>query len=146
LRGPLAPADEPRPAPGAGSSVAGAALSPPRDCPRCGQPIPAGSPQGLCPRCLLAGGMPPAAGPAPPLAFVEAVVAPPVEEVARLFPQLEVTDLIGQGGMGAVYLARQTALDRPVALKLIRPRGDDPTFAERFAREAKALAKLAHPN
>src|SRR5262249_52618886 len=57
LRGPLAPADEPRPAPGAGSSVAGAALSPPRDCPRCGQPIPAGSPQGLCPRCLLAGVM-----------------------------------------------------------------------------------------
>ncbi|HJZ58809.1 MAG TPA: serine/threonine-protein kinase, partial [Gemmataceae bacterium] len=121
-------------------------LSPPRDCPRCGQPIPAGSPQGLCPRCLLAGVMPPAAGPSPTLAFVEAFVAPLVEEVARLFPQLEVTDLIGQGGMGAVYLARQTALDRPVALKLIRPRGDDPTFAERFAREAKALAKLAHPN
>src|SRR5439155_20669589 len=117
----------------------------PRDCPGCGQPIAAGSPQGLCPRCLLAGAMPSAAGPSPTLAFVEAFVAPPVEDVARLFPHLEVKELIGQGGMGAVYLARQTALDRPVALKLVRPREDDPTFAERFAREAKALAKLSHP-
>src|SRR5205085_10142630 len=54
--------------------------------------------------------------------------------------------LVGQGGMGAVYKARQPALDRVVALKLIRPHEDDPTFAERFAREAKALAKLSHPN
>jgi tRNA A-37 threonylcarbamoyl transferase component Bud32 len=119
---------------------------PPRDCPMCGQPIPAGSPQGLCPRCLLAGVMPSANRPSPTLAFVEAFVAPPVEDVAKLFPHLEVKELIGQGGMGAVYLARQKALDRPVALKLIRPREADPTFAERFAREARALARLSHPN
>jgi tRNA A-37 threonylcarbamoyl transferase component Bud32 len=90
--------------------------------------------------------MPPAGHPSPTLAFIEAFAAPPVEDVAKLFPHLEVKELIGQGGMGAVYLARQTALDRPVALKLIRPRADDPTFAERFAREARALAKLGHPN
>ena len=48
--------------------------------------------------------------------------------------------------MGAVYKARQKALDRVVALKILPPGiGKDPAFAERFTREAKALAKLNHP-
>ncbi|MDD5349250.1 MAG: serine/threonine-protein kinase [Chthoniobacteraceae bacterium] len=63
-----------------------------------------------------------------------------------LFPQLEILEFIGQGGMGAVYKARQRELDRVVALKILPPGiGDAPAFAERFAREAKALAKLNHP-
>ena len=71
---------------------------------------------------------------------------PTVEELAPLFPQLEILELIGKGGMGAVYKARQKQLDRIVALKILPPGiGDDPAFAERFAREAKALAKLNHP-
>jgi tRNA A-37 threonylcarbamoyl transferase component Bud32 len=123
-----------------------ASPAPAGDCPRCGQPIPPGSPQGLCPRCLLQGVMPSANQPSPTLAFVEAYIAPTVEEVAKLFPPLEVKELIGQGGMGAVYLARQKALDRLVALKLVRPREADPTFAERFVREAKAMARLNHPH
>ena len=49
--------------------------------------------------------------------------------------------------MGAVYKARQPGLDRLVALKILPPRtGSDPGFAERFTREARALAKLTHPN
>ena len=49
--------------------------------------------------------------------------------------------------MGVVYKARQPRLDRLVALKLLAPeREQDPKFAERFAREAKALARLNHPN
>jgi serine/threonine protein kinase len=52
---------------------------------------------------------------------------------------------LGHGGMGAVYKARQTNLDRLVALKIIRPEAThDPTFAERFNREAKTLARLSH--
>jgi serine/threonine-protein kinase len=48
--------------------------------------------------------------------------------------------------MGAVYKARQKELDRLVALKILPPGiGDDPAFAERFVREARALAKLNHP-
>ena len=48
--------------------------------------------------------------------------------------------------MGAVYKARQRELDRVVALKILPPGiGQDPAFAERFTREAKALAKLNHP-
>ena len=74
-------------------------------------------------------------------------VPPPVEAIARLFPQLEVLELIGRGGMGAVYKARQPGLDRLVALKILPPRsGNDPDFAERFTREARALASLSHPN
>ncbi len=49
--------------------------------------------------------------------------------------------------MGAVYKARQKQLDRIVALKILPPGiGEEPAFAERFAREARALARLNHPN
>ena len=74
-------------------------------------------------------------------------IPPPVEVLAKLFPQLEILELIGRGGMGAVYKARQPGLDRLVALKILPPRtGSDPGFAERFTREARALARLSHPN
>jgi predicted Ser/Thr protein kinase len=72
---------------------------------------------------------------------------PSLERLAAAFPQLEVIEFIGQGGMGAVYKVRQKQLDRIVALKVLPPGiGGDPSFAERFTREAKALAKLLHPN
>ena len=68
-----------------------------------------------------------------------------VEQLDELFTDLEIIGLIGQGGMGAVYQARQKQLDRIVALKVIMPGlTNDPTFSERFAREARALAKLTH--
>lgn len=78
----------------------------------------------------------------PPKAFTP----PTPAELSAQFPGLEVFELLGQGGMGVVYRGRQPLLDRPVAIKLIRPdlQGDD-TFRERFFREARALAKLRHP-
>ncbi|HZQ48260.1 MAG TPA: protein kinase [Verrucomicrobiae bacterium] len=76
-----------------------------------------------------------------------AFVPLPVEEIAKLFPQLEIIELLGRGGMGAVYKARQPRLDRFVALKILAPeKQHDPQFAERFEREARALAWLTHPN
>jgi len=71
----------------------------------------------------------------------------PLEQVAPHFPQLEVVECLGRGGMGVVYKARQKSLNRLVALKLLAPeRVRDAQFAERFTREAQALAALNHPN
>jgi tRNA A-37 threonylcarbamoyl transferase component Bud32 len=71
--------------------------------------------------------------------------APALAQLAALFPQMEILELIGQGGMGAVYKARQIKLDRLVAVKILPAEwGRDPAFAERFAREARALARLNH--
>ncbi len=72
---------------------------------------------------------------------------PTVARLAELFPALEILELIGVGGMGAVYKARQIGLDRMVALKILPEEfGHDPKFALRFTREARALAKLNHPH
>ena len=115
----------------------------PSHCPQCGTPLPDGMLVGLCPVCLLKAGA--AADtvsqpPAPPFQ------PPTVEELAPLFPQLEIIELIGKGGMGAVYKARQKELDRVVALKILPPGiGDTAAFSSRFTREAKALARLSHP-
>jgi serine/threonine protein kinase len=71
----------------------------------------------------------------------------PPEQIAPHFPQLEIFECLGRGGMGVVYKARQKTLNRFVALKLLAPeRVLDPQFAERFTREAQALAALNHPN
>ena len=71
---------------------------------------------------------------------------PTINEIADQFPELEVLQLVGRGGMGAVYRVRQKNLDRIVALKVFLYRADDIEFAARFQREARALAKLNHPN
>ncbi len=63
----------------------------------------------------------------------------------RLGPY-SVTDKIGRGGMGIVYLARDTRLDRPVAIKMLAPKfTSDSQQRERLKREARAAAKLSHP-
>jgi formylglycine-generating enzyme required for sulfatase activity/tRNA A-37 threonylcarbamoyl transferase component Bud32 len=123
-------------------------------CPACNAPLPTDAPEGLCPRCIgkaaletqsvnpsgvttEQGSVTPGPPPAPP--------AP--AEIARYFPQLEILELLGQGGMGVVYKARQPRLDRIVALKILPVEiGRDPAFAERFTREARALARLNHPS
>ncbi|MGD0253556.1 MAG: serine/threonine-protein kinase, partial [Verrucomicrobiota bacterium] len=114
-------------------------------CPQCGVSLPDNAPAGLCPNCLMALNLKtetvftddtPAAQ--PPL---------PPEQIAPHFPQLEILGCLGRGGMGVVYKARQKTLNRLVALKLLAPeRVRDAKFAERFTREAQALAALNHPN
>ena len=64
---------------------------------------------------------------------------------SRLGPY-EVDSLIAFGGMGAVYRARDTRLNRPVALKVLAPGGTDPGRLARFEQEARTTARLNHPN
>jgi len=74
-------------------------------------------------------------------------IAPDPAELSRQLEDLEVSELLGQGGMGFVYKAKQHQLDRVVALKILHTELQDQTaFAKRFEREAKALARLNHPN
>jgi predicted Ser/Thr protein kinase len=76
-------------------------------------------------------------------------VAPPPspEDLREKFPQFEILECLGRGGMGIVYRARQKALDRVVALKILAGEWQDEAgFAGRFEKEAKLLARLNHPN
>ncbi len=116
----------------------------PNTCPQCSAVLPADAPQGLCPACLLAAvALPTEAGTAAPAK----APAPTREQVATAFPQLEILELIGAGGMGYVFKARQPKLDRLVALKLLPQHlGADAAFAGRFEREGRVLARLSHPN
>ncbi len=67
--------------------------------------------------------------------------------IGKKLGQLEVVEQIGQGGMATVYKAYQPALDRYVAIKVLPATyAKDPTFMERFVREARAIAKLYHPH
>jgi eukaryotic-like serine/threonine-protein kinase len=106
-------------------------------CKKCGSVTK----QPYCEYCLLQMA---ASQPGKDVAGSISISLPTIEELNERFPQLEVTQLIGRGGMGAIYRARQTSLDRDVALKLIvREVSSDPAFIERFEREAKTLAKLS---
>ncbi len=144
-----------------------------RRCPQCQAELPADAPDSVCPRCVLkfgfgdqsaetAGGLLDAAAakstgrdararlsPASttPLTSHDRFVPPDPADLAYHFPQLEILELLGQGGMGAVYKARQLRLDRLVALKILPPEvAGHPAFERRFTREAQALARLNHPH
>src|SRR5687767_4550650 len=115
-----------------------------RVCPGCQKTLALHLPLGLCPECLIKSGFNTGTDPGRP-GMQSGFVPPTIDEVARLFPQLEILELVGKGGMGAIYKARQPALDRFVALKILPAAAGASRFAERFNREARALARLNHP-
>ncbi len=121
-------------------------MSNPSVCGACGGQIGSDSPNGMCPKCLF--DMAKSPQQQATLDRHEKNHAPPKpKDIDALFPELEILDLLGQGGMGFVYKARQKNLGRIVAVKLLSPSLlDDPSFEERFSREARAMAMMNHPN
>ncbi len=65
---------------------------------------------------------------------------------AVIVGRYRIVTLIAHGGMGSLYLARDPAIDRTIALKLLQKGFDDESARERFAREARAAGRLRHPN
>ena len=142
-----------------------------KNCPNCHAGIDPDHPQGLCPACLLKEGLKfeetrsrrlyctacqralgedarfcahcGATAPAPPT-----VEGDPVRTAleTKLQSQYRVGRLLGRGGMGAVYLARDLTLDREVAIKVVKADSDSQELDDRFRREARTAARLAHPN
>ena len=124
-------------------------------CTSCARPLPADAPDALCPYCLLAidddlaqiDDL--ALGETESMATRARFEPPTPEQLQQQFDpeQLTIQKLIGSGGMGAVYHATQPRLMRDVALKILPPElAASPGFDDRFAREARVLAKLDHAN
>src|ERR1700742_181165 len=112
-------------------------------CPQCHSPIPDQAPEGLCSRCIASLNLlsDTAVSDLEGRAHKSAPLSP--GELAPHFPQLEILECLGRGGMGVVYKARQLLLNRLVALKLLAPeRVGDADFADRFQKEAPELSAL----
>ncbi len=71
---------------------------------------------------------------------------PPEHLRDALAPQYEIERELASGGMGTVFLARDTLLDRRVAIKIVKPEQTSEVATRRFLNEAKILASLKHPN
>src|SRR5215475_6365546 len=110
-------------------------------CPKCGRVLPPDAPQGLCTKCLVGAMLDtgPLAG-ALHLAVGKSVLP-------RAFGSYELLEELARGGMGIVYKARQTQINRVVALKVIAAgQFASADFVKRFRTETEAVASLDHPN
>ncbi|HUT45541.1 MAG TPA: protein kinase, partial [Sedimentisphaerales bacterium] len=109
-------------------------------CPQCGTNLPPDAPEGLCPKCLMK-----AVQPSDVNATLEEshLIEGPGTKIGRY----ELLSLIGEGGMGLVYLAEQKEpVKRKVAFKIVKLGMDTRQVVARFEAERQTLALLEHPN
>ena len=105
-----------------------AMISAPRLCPKCGSEIPADAPEGGCPGCLL-----------------ETALDAPAGQM--VFGRYKLVKVLGRGGMGIVWLARDEELERNVALKFLpNLMIQDRTLLDQLKHEAKRSLELTHPH
>jgi tRNA A-37 threonylcarbamoyl transferase component Bud32 len=123
-----------------------------RKCPQCSKPLSSDAPQGLCPACLLKAALPgqsvlESAATGLYDSSPATALAPEAGVRLKYFGDYELLEEIARGGMGVVWKARQSSLNRDVALKMIRAGAlASPDEVARFLREAEAAANLQHPN
>ena len=119
-------------------------------CPECGVELDPGSPEGLCAGCLFAGGFSLSEGTETKLTTGTVRIAATDPQIALeydSFGPYHILHVLGEGGMGTVYLAEQThPIQRRVALKVIKPGMDTREILSRFAYERQAVAMMDHPN
>src|SRR5262245_37816655 len=107
------------------------------NCPQCGAELGSGDPAGLCPKCLIDG----AFHTSPP---TDAATGPVTDDD---FGRYHILRVLGEGGMGTVYLAEQREpIRRQVALKVVKPGTNTSQVLARFAHERQALAMMEHLN
>jgi WD40 repeat protein len=112
-------------------------------CPECGLPLPDGTAEGLCLRCLLESGL------AETLTTQKPGLRRPGNRIEALpdFGSYHTIGVLGEGGMGIVYLAEQhEPIRRRVALKVLKHGDGGPSIMARFESESQALALMDHPN
>ncbi len=124
-------------------------MSEPLVCPSCGAALSSGTPEGLCPQCLLKDALAEDSDTTPPAHTDSTTLDPPHQTATppSVIGPYKILDTLGEGGMGVVYLAeQQEPIRRRVALKVIKLGMDTREVVARFESERQALALMDHPN